>query len=89
MKVAKAAGERIMSDLTGTWRADDEAIYYLRQVGNTLWWAGMSPDPHLGANAFHRGLRFTNVFQGRISGDLVSGDWADVPRGAGVARTAG
>ncbi len=35
----------------------------------------------LGRAAIHKGLEFTNVFQGRLSGTSVTGDWADVPRG--------
>src|SRR5437870_5634848 len=27
-------------NLTGTWTADDEGIYYVRQVDNTVWWVG-------------------------------------------------
>src|SRR5207247_6842893 len=32
-------------------------------------------------NDFHLGLTFSNVFQGKLDGDILSGDWADVPRG--------
>jgi len=68
-------------DLTGTWAADDGAIYYLRQIGTELWWAGLSVDTPAGINDLQWGLRFTNVFQGHVSGNTVTGDWADVPRG--------
>lgn len=68
-------------NLTGTWMADDGAVYYLRQIGSDLWWAGLSVETPAGANDLHKGLLFTNVFQGQISGNTVSGDWADVPRG--------
>jgi hypothetical protein len=70
--------------LTGTYRADDGGIYYLQRSGNTLWWAGMSLDTGLSAELqWHRGLTFTNVYQGTINPDnTVVGQWSDVPRGA-------
>ena len=69
-------------NLTGTWVANDGSVYYLRQTGGELWWAGFSVESPAGVNDLHRGLQFTNVFQGQISGNsAVSGDWADVPRG--------
>src|SRR5207249_6788720 len=68
-------------DLTGTWAADDGAIYYLRQIGSELWWAGLSVDSPAGVRDLHWGLRFANVFQGQVSGFTITGDWADVPRG--------
>jgi len=69
-------------DLTGTWAGNDGGIYYLRQNGHELWWAGLSVDSPNGVNDLQWGIRFTNVFQGQISSGTVSGDWADVPRGA-------
>ena len=71
-------------DLTGTWTADDGGIYYLRQLGNTIWWAGLSTDSSQGVNDFQRGTRFTNVFRGTIQGNTIQGTWADVPRGQSV-----
>ncbi len=71
-------------DLTGTWSADDGGIYYVRQLGNTIWWAGLSTDSPQGQNDFQRGLRFTNVFRGTIEGNTIKGTWADIPRGQSV-----
>src|SRR5215475_7499003 len=64
---------RAAEDLTGTWFADDGGAYYIRQVGNSLWWNGMSENG--------QGSSFANVFRGTIKGDTIIGDWADVPRG--------
>jgi len=64
---------RAVEDLTGTWFADDRGAYYIRQVGSTLWWNGMSENG--------QGSSFANVFRGTIKGDTIIGDWADVPRG--------
>lgn len=72
-----------LPDLTGTYTADDGGIYYLQQVGSTLWWAGLSLDRSLSADqVWHRGLGFTNVFRGTINIDYtITGDWSDVSRG--------
>jgi len=76
-----AATSRAQPDLTGAWSADDGGIYYLRQVGDRLWWAGFSTENPGGDRDVHKGLRFSNVFQGRIIGTKIAGEWADVPRG--------
>ena len=65
-------------NLTGAWAADDGATYYLRQLNDgSVTWAGLHN------SGFHRGIEFTNVFHGNVStdGTILSGDWADVPRG--------
>ena len=58
--------------LTGAWAANDAGTYYVRQIGNTVWWLGLSVD---------QGLTFANVFHGTLQGNQVSGSWADVPLG--------
>jgi len=70
--------------LTGTWAGNDGAIYYLRQINGELWWAGMSVESPGGLTDLHQGLRFANVFHGQVSGNTVTGDWADVPRGSSL-----
>jgi hypothetical protein len=59
-------------NLTGAWGADDIGTYYLRQIGNTLWWLGLSRD---------QGRTFANVFHGTVTGEVIQGDWIDVPMG--------
>jgi hypothetical protein len=61
--------------LTGVWQANDGGTYYLRQIGDVLWWNGMS-----GGND---GRTFDNVFRGTITSttNTIAGEWADVPRG--------
>jgi hypothetical protein len=59
--------------LTGRWSADDGGRYYLHQVGDCLWWAGLSDGGS--------GTDFTNVAVGRVEGDTIELEWADVPRG--------
>src|SRR5262249_51846433 len=68
-------------DLTGTWLADDGGTYYVRQLGQTVWWAGVHVEPPDNGLAFFDGLEFTNVFQGRLAGTQLTGEWVDVPKG--------
>lgn len=60
------------SDLNGIWKADDGGTYYVRQIGDDVWWLGMSGD---------NGRSWTNVYKGKKIGNRVEGQWADVPRG--------
>ena len=61
-----------MADLTGTWQGNDGGTYYLHQVGNTLYWYGEPASNH---------PNWSNVYRGRINGNRVNGQWADVPKG--------
>jgi hypothetical protein len=69
-------------NLTGVW-ASNGGIYFLRQTGETLWWAGLSADQGLALfqPEFQLGLDSTNVFQGSVQGDTITGEMVDVPRG--------
>ncbi|MBS2965829.1 hypothetical protein KGA66_22450 [Actinocrinis puniceicyclus] len=67
--------------LTGTWIGDDKAVYYVRHEAGALWWVGLSTDTAMGAEDFHLGLRFANVFRGRLVGEAVIGEFVDTPRG--------
>lgn len=73
--------------LTGFWRADNDAYYYLKQEANgTLWWVGFSIDPDPITNPTYQhglqeGLSYTSVFQGQMGGRIIEGVWVDVPRG--------
>ncbi|MBK3564498.1 hypothetical protein [Streptomyces sp. MBT62] len=68
-------------DLTGVWAAGNQGLYFLRQLGDELWWTGLSTESPLGTQDFQWGPTWANVFIGRIDGAAVHGDWADVPRG--------
>ena len=62
-------------DLTGRWVANDGAKYYLRQIGNYVWW--------IGSDKFN-GEGFTNVFHGYrtdSNNKVLWGSWQDVPLG--------
>ncbi|NJP12340.1 MAG: hypothetical protein HC866_25105 [Leptolyngbyaceae cyanobacterium RU_5_1] len=58
--------------LTGTWKANDGATYYVRQIGDQLWWYGEQNPTQ---------PNFSNVFVGTISGITITGNWRDVPKG--------
>jgi hypothetical protein len=59
--------------MTGVYDANDGGTYYIRQLGNTVWWVGMSGDG---------GQLFSNVFKGTKTGNSIVGEWADVPKGS-------
>jgi hypothetical protein len=64
---------------TGGWVANDGGTYYLRQVGRSVYWTGLSGTP--GTPTF--GTAFTNVFVGAWYDDrTIRGRWVDVPRGS-------
>ncbi len=73
----------VVSDgaLSGTWIGDDRAVYYVHHEADTVWWAGLSVDSATGVREFHQGLRFANIFRGRIFGSAIVGEWVDTPRG--------
>jgi hypothetical protein len=60
------------SSMTGVWNCNDGGVYFIRQVGNQMWWYGQSSDG---------GTTWSNVFQGTIRGNEIIGSWADVPKG--------
>lgn len=59
-------------NLTGTWKSNQGATYFIRQIGNVIWWCGESTDG---------GKQWTNVFHGTTVGNRIKGKWADVPKG--------
>ncbi len=59
--------------LTGVWNCNDGGVYFIRQIGNQVWWYGQSSDG---------GATWSNVFQGTITGSRITGSWADVPKGS-------
>jgi len=70
-----------LPDLTGTFYADNNDVYYLQQVGSEVWWVGESVDQDanpsggfLGPNhVWSRGLASTSIFRGTISGSTLTG----------------
>ena len=76
--VRPSATARTLNHFTGTWKGNDGATYYIRQIGSSVYWTGLSGTP----NAPTFGSSFTNVFSGTwYSNGTIRGKWADVPRG--------
>jgi hypothetical protein len=63
------------TDLTGVWNCDDGGKYYIRQLGNKIWWYGESNPNSPG---------WSNVMYGTINGNTINGNWADVPKGGSL-----
>jgi hypothetical protein len=63
--------------LTGVWDADDDGLYYLRQMDDCVWWFGTSLREVGEGNQDG----FANVAVGRVAGDQLHLEWADVPLG--------
>lgn len=61
------------NNMIGAWNCNDGGVYFIRQVGNQIWWYGQSSDG---------GQTWSNVFQGTITGSRIIGSWADVPKGS-------
>lgn len=70
-------GAEDVGDLTGVWDVDDEGLYYLRHMGDCVWWFGTS------LREIGEGNQpgFANVAVGRVVGDELRFEWADVPLG--------
>lgn len=66
-------GEPGSINLTGVWSCDDGGTYYLRQLENVLWWDGDEPNGD-----------WANAAYGKIDGNTIALDYADVPEGKGV-----
>ena len=68
-----------VGELTGAWQANEGGVYYIRQVGDCVWWFGTDVDdiePGLTDQA-----GFANVASGRVDGDRIEVEWADLPLG--------
>ncbi len=62
-------------NLTGTWKADEGGTYYIRNIGNDIWWLGTSGNDD--------GKTFSNVLKGYIhqNNKTITAVWADIPLG--------
>jgi hypothetical protein len=68
-----------VGELTGVWRGSEGGYYYVRQVGDCIWWFGTD------VRDIEPGLTdqpgFANVASGRRDGDRIDLEWADLPLG--------
>jgi hypothetical protein len=67
---ASAASSPI--DLNGTWSAGNLGTFFIRQIGNEVWWFG-EDDPLTPT--------WSNIAHGFIEGKIVKLKWIDVPKG--------
>jgi hypothetical protein len=90
-------GEAQAQDLNGVWTGDDGGIYYIRTVGDQVFWfgerrrdtdnaifKGSYPYRHPTDTVIHPSIiisDFANIFHGRREGNDIRGRWYDVPKG--------
>ncbi|VVB65327.1 Uncharacterised protein [uncultured archaeon] len=70
-------------DLTGIWGCNDGGTYFIRQVGNIIWWYGESTPSQSVSQSLNTNPAWANVAYGTITGDNIVLFWADVPIGSG------
>jgi hypothetical protein len=64
-------------DITGVYQCNDGGTYYVRRVGDRVWWYGESGDG---------GTSWSNTFRGKMqSGSQIRGEWVDVPKGNAIS----
>ena len=66
-------------ELTGAWSGSDGGVYYIRQVGDCVWWFGTELDDIESGQLGQPG--FANVATGYVDGLFVVLEWADLPAG--------
>jgi hypothetical protein len=68
-----------VGELTGAWEGSEGGRYWIRQVGDCVWWFGTDvKDLARGATGQNG---FANVASGRIDGTRVDVEFADLPLG--------
>jgi hypothetical protein len=68
-----------VDELSGAWAGSAGGVYYIRQVGDCVWWFGTEIGPIERGETGQRG--FANVAAGRVNGPLIQVEWADIPLG--------
>lgn len=68
-----------VGELTGAWSGSRGGVYYVRQVGDCVWWFGTEIEDIEPGVTGQPG--FANVASGRVMGLYVVVEWADVPLG--------
>jgi hypothetical protein len=68
-----------VGELTGVWAGDEGGVYYIRHIGDCVWWFGTELKDIEPGVAGQRG--FANVASGRVDGARVDVEWADLPLG--------
>jgi hypothetical protein len=60
------------ADLTGVWHTEGGPTFYVRQIGNEVWW--------FGEQSLVNPL-WSNVASGTVSSGVIHVRWIDVPKG--------
>lgn len=68
VKAKRNTGTQV--SLNGYYKGNDNGHYYIRTVGNKVYWFGEHPNGN-----------WANVFQGTLSGSQITGKFYDVPKG--------
>jgi hypothetical protein len=68
-----------VGELTGAWLGSEGGVYYIRQVGDCVWWFGTDVKEIKPGLLDQSG--FANVASGRVDGDRIEVEWADLPLG--------
>ncbi len=63
--------------LTGTWTAGNMGTFFIRQIGDEVWWFG-EDDPIQPT--------WSNVGHGTVTDYTLTMDWIDVPKGTSRSR---
>ena len=67
------------STLTGAWAGSDGGTYYIRHVGNCVWWFATTLEDLTSGRTGQIGL--ANVASGRIQGTHIEVEYVDLPAG--------
>ena len=68
-----------VGELSGAWLGSEGGVYYIRQVGDCLWWFGTDVDDIQPGQTDQAG--FANVASGLVDGNRIEVEWADLPLG--------
>jgi hypothetical protein len=68
-----------VGELTGVWAGSEGGVYYIRHVGDCVWWFGTELDAIEPGRTGQPG--FANVASGRVTGTHVEVEWVDLPIG--------
>lgn len=63
--------------LTGTWTAGNLGVFFIRQIGNEVWWLG-EDDPVQPS--------WCNVGHGTVTDRTLTADWIDIPKGTSRSK---
>jgi hypothetical protein len=68
-----------VGELTGAWDGSEGGVYYIRQIGECVWWFGTEIDEIVPGLTGQPG--FANVASGRLEGTRLDVEFVDVPVG--------